>query len=50
MTKKTIKDLNADFSMLKKDFEDLKNKYDSLEAKYEECMSRMMKLFKCNSF
>ena len=39
MTKKTIKDLSAEFSLMKDEHDNLKTKYDTLAAKYEtlEC-------------
>ena len=47
MTRKTIKDLDAELTLLKKELSDLKTKCEILEEKYAECrMNR--KTFKCN--
>ena len=55
MTKKTVKELDLEFNLIKKELKDLQNnfdalatKYENLEAKYEECISRKIKSFKCN--
>ena len=55
MTKKTIKDLSAEFSLMKEEHSNLKTKYDTLaakyenlEKKYEECCNKKTRTFKCN--
>ena len=54
MTRKTVKDLDAEFTLLKEEQYDLKTKYDELETKYEtleknyeECLSRKNTTFNC---
>ena len=56
MTKKTIKDLNVEFTALKKELFDLKTnfaslseKYEILEKKYDECRINTKTTFKCNN-
>ena len=55
MTKKTVKDLCAEFSLMKEEHNNLKTKYDALAAKYEildkkyeECCNKKIRAFKCN--
>ena len=55
MTKKTLKDLSAEFSLMKEEHNNLKTKYDTLaakyetlEIKYEECCNKKIRIFKCN--
>ena len=55
MTKKTVKDLSAEFSLMKEEHNNLKTKYDTLaakyetlEKKYEECCNKKIRVFRCN--
>ena len=57
MSRKTVKEIDVQFNLMREDFEDMKKKFDvladkyaTLEKKYEEClMSRKNTAFKCNS-
>ena len=57
MSKKTVKELDVELSLVKKNLEDMKNKFDSfvvkyesLERKYEECLSnKTNSTFKCSN-
>ena len=57
MSRKTVKELDAELSQVKKNLEDMKDKFDSfvvkyetLERKYAECLSKKTNLtFKCSN-
>jgi uncharacterized coiled-coil DUF342 family protein len=56
MSKKTVKELDAEFILLKKEHQELNSKFDSLSEKYrnlekmyDECMSKKKTKVKCNN-